>query len=153
MVKCVSEWTRVYMTLQTHTQHHLKTRHLEPIRQHMLSVTHYETVWWWNDKCGTSDRPLNDHDDSCVTMLTTLCVCEIYVYIMNKNQTQAFNITGTRSQAWHNNQHDEDDSLVKKWQGSNTCRGNKWNDFLCLRTSMLLRTWWYDNDKQSCKLK
>lgn len=104
------------------------------------------------DKCDASDRPSDDHDNTCTIVLTTLCVSAIDVCIANTTQTQTFNITRARLQAWHRNQHVEDNSWSEKRKGRKTCRGNTWNDFLSLHTCMLLRAGWYDNDKQSCKL-
>jgi len=95
-----------------------------------------------SDKCDTSNRPLDDHDDTSVTVLTTSCVSVIDVYIVKKTQTQTFDITRMRSQAWHNNEHVKDDSWPNKKKGSKTCTGNTWNDFLCLCTCILLRAWW-----------
>ena len=63
-------------------------------------------------------------------------VCDSSYKIMRKcdrclhsehNSNITFNITRTRSQAWHRNQHVEDDIWSNKRKGSKMCRGNKWN--------------------------
>jgi len=51
------------------------------------------------NKCDTSDRTSNDHDDTCAKVLKTMCVSAIDVYIETKTHTQTFNIIRTRSQA------------------------------------------------------
>lgn len=40
-----------------------------------------------SDKCDTWGRPLDDRDDTCATILITLCVSVMWVYIAEKSQT------------------------------------------------------------------
>lgn len=106
--KCLSEWTREYMTLRRHTQHDLTTRHLKPTRQHVSMWLTTRLSNGESNKCDTSDIPSDDCVDSCTTVLTTLCMSVIDVYIVNKIPTQIFNITRTRSQEWHSDQRAKD---------------------------------------------
>ena len=46
------------------------------------------TVSAAREKCDTWDRPLDDRGNTCMTVLTTLSVSVIDVYIVRKTQTQ-----------------------------------------------------------------
>jgi len=69
-----------YHTLIT-LQQHDNTNHRDNIAKHDLLWDYLEY------KCDTWDRPLDERDDTCSTVLTTLCESATGVHIAKTSQT------------------------------------------------------------------
>ena len=88
------------------------TRHLKPSRQHMLSVTNRWCEWQARHLRYIVERLRRRLRDSAYNIMWE---CDRCVHDEHNSNT-TFNITRMRSQAWHINQHAEDDSWSNKWK-------------------------------------
>lgn len=61
-------------------------RQRTPLEQQDKTCPQWDSLRVKRDKCGTWDRPLDDGDDTCTRLFTTLCVSMTDVYIAKKTQ-------------------------------------------------------------------
>ena len=92
-------------------------------------------------KCDTNDTLCDDRDDTCVTMLRTLCMSVIGVYMART--TYIYKYQPSRSPEMLDDittKHAKRRQLIQQAKGSKTLRGNKWNHWQCLQPCMSLKT-------------
>ena len=148
--KGLSVWVSEFAhtrTFQAHTQYNLMTRFLKPLRQHMLNMTNQQCerqvrhLWW------IVEWPQWRLHDSAYNIMWECDRCVHGEHNSHKLQHHHDEVMSMKYQSTYGRWQ-----LVEQVRKSKTCKRNISYKFSCLHTCMLLRTWWYDDDKQSCEL-